>query len=151
MATYQTCIDLIKDMESCVLKAYADQGGIWTIGWGHTGPEVEDGLVWDQAYADTELALDIELLAERLRTRLTVVLGNNQFSALLSLGYNIGIAALGRSSALRLANAGNLDAVPAAIRLWNKSKIDGVLQVNRGLTARRAAECALWSLPDMHV
>ena len=141
-------IDLIKTMESCALKAYADQGGVWTIGWGHTGPEVKAGLVWTQAQADAALMADLDSRAAPLRAAITGVLGDNQFSALLSLGYNIGIANLTSSTALRHCNEAKLADVPAAILLWNKSKINGVLQVNYGLAGRRAAECALWHLPD---
>ena len=141
-------VDLIKSMEACRLGAYQDQGGIWTIGWGHTGPEVTGGLVWTQDQADAALDADLAGRAAQLSPLVTAALGANQFSVLLSLGYNIGMAALGGSSALRLANAGSFDAVPAAIAMWNKSRVNGVLQVNPGLVGRRAAEGALWTLAD---
>ena len=32
---------------ACASTAYADGGGVWTIGVGHTGPEVKRGLLWD--------------------------------------------------------------------------------------------------------
>ena len=38
--------------EGCRLTAYQDTLGIWTIGYGHTGPEVCEGLVWTQDQAD---------------------------------------------------------------------------------------------------
>jgi lysozyme len=137
-------------MEACVLTAYQDQGGIWTIGWGHTGPEVTAGLVWTQDQADAALDADLAGRAAQLSRLVTAALGANQFSALLSLGYNIGMGAAGLagSSALRLANAGSFDAVPAAIALWDKSRVNGELQVNPGLVGRRAAESALWRLAD---
>ena len=35
---------LHQTFEGCGLTAYADQGGVWTIGYGHTGPESACGL-----------------------------------------------------------------------------------------------------------
>lgn len=52
----------IKRDEGCVLTAYRDRNGVWTIGWGHTGKEVHAGLVWAQAQADDQLSADIERL-----------------------------------------------------------------------------------------
>jgi len=31
---------LTEQFEGCKLTAYQDQVGVWTIGYGHTGPEV---------------------------------------------------------------------------------------------------------------
>lgn len=53
-------IDLVKDREGCEHKAYWDKlGNVWTIGWGHTGPEVKDGLVWTQEQCDLMLNVDL--------------------------------------------------------------------------------------------
>ena len=141
-------IDLIKTMEACRLTAYQDGAGIWTIGWGQTGTDIKAGLKWTQAQADTALQNDLDSRVTRLRTLVTIPLGDNQFSALVSLSYNIGVPGLGSSSALRLANEGSFDAVPAAIMLWNKITVNGAKQVSPGLVGRRAAECALWALAD---
>ena len=46
---------LTKNFEGCVLTAYADQGGVWTIGYGHTGPGVHAGLTITQDQADALL------------------------------------------------------------------------------------------------
>ena len=50
---------LTKNFEGCVLTAYADQGGVWTIGYGHTGPGVHAGLTVTQDQADALLESDI--------------------------------------------------------------------------------------------
>lgn len=44
--------DYTRLCEGCALRAYRDSEGAWTIGWGHTGPEVVEGLSWDQGQAD---------------------------------------------------------------------------------------------------
>lgn len=57
----QLVADLKRD-EGLRLKAYPDPlsgGAPWTIGYGHTGPEVREGLVWTQAQADAALVADI--------------------------------------------------------------------------------------------
>ncbi len=45
--------------EELRLIAYRDSGGVWTIGWGHTGPEVHEGLVWTRAQAEAALKKDL--------------------------------------------------------------------------------------------
>lgn len=34
---------LVKSFEGCKLTAYEDQGGVCTVGYGHTGPDVHAG------------------------------------------------------------------------------------------------------------
>lgn len=50
--------DLTKFNEGCRLTAYQDGGGVWTIGWGHTGPDILEGLVWPQDKADAFFEVD---------------------------------------------------------------------------------------------
>lgn len=142
------CVDLVKTMEGCRLDAYQDIAGIWTIGYGQTGTDVKPGLRWTQAQADVALIHDLDRRSAALGELVTRPIGHNQFSALLSLSYNIGIEALRNSSALRHVNAGEFAAVPDSIKLWNKAKINGELKVSPGLAGRRAVECALWHLAD---
>lgn len=55
----QTIEDLRRH-EGCRLKAYRDTVGVWTIGYGHTGPEVKEGLEISQEQADDWLVEDVE-------------------------------------------------------------------------------------------
>jgi len=52
-------IDYVKFNEGCRLASYRDQFGKWTIGYGHTGPEVVEGMSCTQAQADEWLPLDL--------------------------------------------------------------------------------------------
>ena len=61
------CQNLIKISEGLKLEAYRDTGGIWTIGWGHTGPEVHKDLQWKQAQADIALYSDVMHAWEAIR------------------------------------------------------------------------------------
>lgn len=128
--------------EQCELIAYPDPGSTdgkpWTIGWGHTGPEVVPGLTWSQAQADAAFVADIAKFERGVTGLVKVPLTQGQFDALVLFHYNTG--ALGTSTLLRMVNAGDLTDARAQFARWNKN--DG--KVMRGLTRRRAAEEALW-------
>jgi len=132
----------IAEFEGLELKAYQDTGGVWTIGYGHTGPEVRKGLVWTKEQALQAFEKD----AKEREAQLTRMLGNcpttqNQFDALLSLGYNIGMYALEhKSTAFKEHCAGHYNRAAAAFMNWVKDngKIIG------GLVRRRQAERAMY-------
>ena len=50
---------MTKSEEGLRLTAYKDSGGVWTIGWGHTGPDVHEGLVWTREQAEEAFQRDI--------------------------------------------------------------------------------------------
>lgn len=142
-------VSLVKAGEGCRLVAYQDERGIWTIGWGHTGPEVHAGMQCSQAHADQQLERDLESFAHGVAAELPQVsIGDNAFSALVSLAYNIGLGAFAGSSVRHLVLTGPYLAIPAHIRLWDKVLVGGKLVSSPGLKWRRACECALWALPD---
>ena len=72
MSALAHAVALIKRWEGCVLRAYKCPAGVWTIGWGATGPDIVEGLRWTQAQADDRLARDVELLAGRGTGRIVV-------------------------------------------------------------------------------
>lgn len=129
--------------ESCQLVAYPDPGSKdgkpWTIGWGHTGPEVVKGLVWTQAQADAAFENDLLKFEARVARLVKVPLTQGQYDALVLFDYNTG--ALHSSTLLKLLNAGDYAGAQAQFKRWNKN--DG--KVMRGLIRRRAAEAALWA------
>lgn len=128
--------------ESCKLVAYPDPGSIdgnpWTIGWGHTGPEVRKGVVWTQAKADAVLLEDLRKHETRVARLVTVPLSQGQFDALVLFDFNTG--ALHSSTLLKLLNARDYIGAQGQFARWNKN--DG--KVMRGLIRRRAAEQALF-------
>jgi lysozyme len=129
----------IRKFEGCVLRAYQDVGGVWTIGVGHTGPDVIKGLVWTQEQADAELASDVERFEIAVSTACKVPLTQGQFDSLVSLAFNIGAGAFMSSTLVRKLNAGDLAGAAAQFVVWNRAA--GVF--NPGLLSRRAAE--LWT------
>ena len=137
------CISLVKEFEGCKLCSYQDQGGIWSVGYGTTGPFVTPNMKITQSTADAWLINHIDTVSAALTRMIKTPINENQFGALVSLAYNIGIGHFASSSALALLNEGFLEQVPSHIALWNK--VNDV--VNTGLVRRRAAEIALWNTP----
>ena len=87
--------DIERD-EGCVLRAYQDTVGVWTIGVGHTGPDVHKGLIWTQAQADAQLAQDIGGVVHGLDTRLPWwrKLNDGRQDVLVNMGFNLGVDGL---------------------------------------------------------
>lgn len=140
-------ISLIKSREGCQLAAYKDQGGVLSIGYGHTGREVTEGLTCTQDQADNWFNQDIRNTCATLTRLITVSLNENQFAALVSLAYNIGIGHFTDSTLLKVLNNGWFEQVPVQIARWNH--VNGV--VSDGLTKRRADEVRLWNKPFVDV
>lgn len=130
-------LKLLTTFEGRRLVAYQDQGGVWTIGYGHTGPEVQKGTNIGTDEAISLLQQDLEKFYH-LDQYLTEIVNDNQYSALICLAYNIGLTALKTSNVLRLVNEGE---DPTDVWLqWDH--INGV--VNNGLLNRRKAELKLY-------
>ena len=127
---------LIKRWEGCRLVAYKCPAGVWTIGWGSTGPGITEGVRWTQAQADERLARDVEKFMVGVRKLLRRPVTEAQLGAMTSLAYNIGIGAFGSSTLLRLFNAGQTDLAAAQFAVWRRAG-GKVLQ---GLVNRRADE-----------
>ena len=147
MKTSQTGIDLIKRFEGLELEAYQDIAGIWTIGYGHTGADVFEGWEISKFEAEELLRVDLVSREKAINDLVRVDINQNQFDALVSFVYNVGIGALERSTALRELNRGNYLKAAEALTLFNKATIRGVLTPVTGLTRRRLAEQALFLEP----
>lgn len=140
MIPSKNVIDLIKRWEGCVLEAYEDVGGIWTIGWGTTGPGIQEGLTITQTTADSMLLGHIRELGLSLTDLVGNSLSQNQFDACICLIYNIGMGAFRKSTLLKLLKAKDFKEASLQFSLWNH--VQG--KVVTGLTNRRAAERALF-------
>jgi lysozyme len=118
------------------VRAYQDIRGVWTIAWGHTGPEVVDGLVWTQAQCDQQFSKDLAHFEQQVRDSLKVEVNQNEFDAMVSFTYNVGHGALLTSTFLRLLNLNQRRA--AACHLCLFCKAGGLY--SDGLNVRRADE-----------
>lgn len=138
---------MIKRFEGLELEAYQDIAGVWTIGYGHTGPDAKPGARWTEAIAEAALTRDLELREDAVIRLVKVPVNQNEFDALVSFVFNVGAAALKSSTALKRLNQGDRLGAAEALTWWNKAKVDGVLREVRGLTDRRAAERSLFLKP----
>lgn len=126
-------IELIKKFEGCVLHAYKDPVGVWTIGYGHT-VGVKSGQKITQAQAEKFLKADL-VIYENAVTDSKAKVNQNQFDALVSFTYNCGAGSL-----KTLLSGRTLNEVSKALLLYNKAR-GRVLQ---GLVNRRKAEKELF-------
>ena len=138
-------IALIKKFEGCKLKAYKCSAGVPTIGYGATfyedGTKVKMTDVITQQRADELLAYHVGLFAAKVKPMIKSAVNDNQFSALVSFAYNVGVGALSKSTLLKKVNATQKDvSIAVEFAKWNKA--GG--KVLKGLESRRAAESALY-------
>lgn len=128
---------LIKSFELLSLQAYKDQGGEWTIGWGHTGKEVHEGLGWTQKQCNAQFERDVAERAEvHVNEAVKVPLSQGQFDALCSLCFNIGGTRFRASTLVKKLNAG--DVIGAARQFVRWKLVKG--SVSSDLLDRRARE-----------
>ena len=145
----QQAIDIIKEHEGFRESTYLDSAGIPTIGYGTTaaaglGIVPVPGMTISEKQAERFLIKAIEKFAAEIKPSIHRPMTDNQWSAFLSLAYNIGPGAFRRSSALRHFNNGETMRAADAILMWNKA--GG--KVLRGLQRRRMRERALFLTPD---
>ena len=156
----RAAIDLIHSFETLKLTSYKDPGsrnGLpITCGWGSTsdlqGRAIPLGAVWTKEYADAKFAQDlaafelgVNLLLDGAKTT------QNQFDALVSFAYNVGLdndadttaEGLGDSTLLKRHKAGDYPGAEEAFMSWF---FNDVKKMN-GLIRRRAAEAKLYGTP----
>jgi len=133
-------IDAIKEHEGLRLVAYLDSVGVWTIGYGDTGPDVVKGLTITKEEAEKRLRKRLVEFEGYVNTYVKVPLKQHQFDALVSLVYNIGPANFKTSTLLKKLNAGDYIGAADQFLVWDKGRVDGKLVVIKGLANRRAKE-----------
>lgn len=148
MKSSQKLVDLVKSFEGLRLEPYKCSAGVPTIGYGTTkypngvfvgmqDPEITAG------YAEQYLKHDLGKFEAGVTKVVTVPLSQNQFDALVSFSYNLGLGALKGSTLLKLLNAGKPSEAAKEFPRWNKA---GGKEL-AGLTKRRLAEQALFLAP----
>lgn len=135
-------LHLTQHFEQCRLKAYKDQGGVWTIGWGHTGPEVTEGLVWTKQQADEQLQLDYKYATHTVNGYVKVQLTQPEFDALCDFVFNVGGWAFAHSTMVKQLNAGNYTGAAEELLRWHFVKGKPCAD----LLARREQELDLWGI-----
>jgi lysozyme len=148
-------LELLKQWEGFKSKLYKDSAGLPTIGVGHllTKSELTSGKITinnvavdyangltDQQILDL-LSQDVDPAAAAVTARVKVTLSQNQFDALVSFTFNVGIGAFSGSTLLKVLNQSQYNQVPDQLLRWNKA--GG--KVVPGLTNRRQNEIKLWN------
>jgi len=137
--------DLIKHFEGCKLKAYKCPAGVWTISWGLTfypdGTKVKEGDVITQQQAEDYFNAIVDDFAKKVDALIKSNVTDNNFSALVSFAYNVGMGNFQRSTLLKKVNAKPKDpSIRAEFMKWTRAN-DKVLN---GLVRRREAEAKLY-------
>lgn len=139
MIPSQKCIDLVKYFEGFEDKAYLCPANVWTIGYGRTR-NVKEGDIVSEPQAERDLQEELIEFGEQVHRVVDSELTQQEFDALTSWTYNLGVGNLQSSTLLKKLNAGDKDSVPSEMLRWNKA----AGKVLAGLTKRRQAEADLW-------
>lgn len=137
---------LISGFEGKRMCAYPDpgtRGAPWTIGYGHTGPEVRPGLCISKEQADALLLADIRIAQTALAPCVRVPVSENERDGLTAWTLNVGGRNACGSTLVRKLNSGDYAAAAAEFPRWNRA--NG--QVMPGLTRRRRCEQRLFLTP----
>jgi lysozyme len=135
-------LDFIKKHEALRLQAYLPtKNDKWTIGWGHT-KTAQKNMIITEARAEELLRSDLKWVEEGIRGTVKVPLNQNQYDALGSLIFNIGMGNFSRSTLLKKLNAGDYKGAADQFLVWNKqkNKTTGQMEVLKGLVTRRKQE-----------
>ncbi len=130
---------LIKKWEGLRTNAYLCPANVWTVGYGHTRT-ARKGLIISHEEAEELLQEDLKRFEQAVVRLVTVQLNQNQFDALVSFTFNVGINALTGSTLLSLLNRKNyLGAAEQFLRWIRAGK-----NVLPGLVKRRREEYELF-------
>lgn len=142
MQAGKNCIDLIKKFEGLKLESYKCPAGLWTIGYGNTqwenGIKVKENQVIDIQRAEKLLTWELNNKKIGLSG---LKLSQNQFDALLSFIYNVGLGNWNKSTLLKKCKVNSDDSTihNEFLRWVNKGS-----SFEKGLTRRRMDESALY-------
>jgi len=146
----QACSALIRRFEGLQTKVYADPktgSAPYTVGYGHTGPDVHLGAIWAVKACEDALVTDITHAWDAVARLLSLSpTSQGQLDALVSFAFNVGVYGtpqhpkLRESTLLRKHKAGDFAGAADEFLKWiNKGS-----PVEAGLRTRRAAERALY-------
>ncbi|CAA2141602.1 lysozyme [Hyphomicrobium sp. ghe19] len=117
--------------------------GLWTIGYGSTGPGITKGTVWTKAQAEANLRKRLkehEAALNAKQKQYRVKLDQNQYDACISASWNLGHASSLFTEVFTRLKAGDEDGAANAFLKYDHA---GGVKV-RGLTTRRKAERKLF-------
>lgn len=126
--------------EGLRLGAYRCPAGKWTIGYGHTGDDVDEGMSITRAEATAMLSGDVAEVVAEVNGILVWDVTDGQFDALVDFAFNLGAQALKGSTLLRKLGSGDQEGAAAEFLKWDKARVNGRMVALPGLTKRRERE-----------
>jgi lysozyme len=143
-----TAVELVKHFEGLRTEAGQLRDGRWMVGYSHTR-FARKGVSVTPKDAEALLVYDLSQIADAITPLILTPLRQNQFEALLSFAFNIGLENFRHSTVLTWINQAALLQAAAAIELWRKAEFDGEELVVDALVRRRAFEKAHFlALPE---
>ena len=134
-------LEIIKKYEGFSSQAYRCPAGVWTVGWGHTGRDINKDTILTREEAELMLQKDVTNLQEQILFLLDDKPIANELDALTSLCYNVGVGAFKKSRLLKRINLKENGELIA--KEWIEfNKVNS--KVVKGLLRRRAEEICLY-------
>ena len=146
MTPSKNCIDLIKKFEGFRSEAYQDSVGIWTVGYGSTmwpdGKNVQPGQRMTIQEAEAVMTWELTRKGKEILSGLpTTIINQNQYDALVSFAYNLGVGALLKSTLFKKLKVNPNDpSIRAEFMRW----VNAGGKRLTGLVRRREAEANLY-------
>lgn len=141
----QKGIDLIKGFEGLILHPYQDIVGVWTIGYGSTycicGTKISAiTRTITQEIAEFMLRINVHIYESAVNGSITKPMNQNQFDAMVSLCYNIGVSNFKNSTLVRKFNDEDTKGAANQFPVW---RLAGG-KISQGLVNRRLKEQQLF-------
>jgi lysozyme len=129
---------LVQAQEGCRLDAYLDAVGVWTIGWGQTGPDIGPHTTWTPEQCDARLAQSLAHYQAGVTALCPRVPDGPRHDALTDFAYNLGLGALEHSTLRARVLADDWAGAAHECLKWNHAggKVLHGLTVRRGIEAR---------------
>ncbi|MEJ5352453.1 MAG: lysozyme [Melioribacteraceae bacterium] len=143
MKTSENGIAIIKKYEGLRLQAYRCPAGLLTIGYGHT-KTTKPGMVINKEMAELLLKQDLIEYEKAVNELVKVPLTQNQFDALISFIFNVGIGNFKKSTLLKKLNEWDYNGAAEEFMKWTKAKVEGGYKELPGLVKRRNEEKQLF-------
>ena len=139
-------LKLLTRLEGNVLTAYRCEAGVLTIGVGHTGADVTEGMVITEEESLTLLKKDVVKFERAVNKYFSVTIPQNKFDALVIFSFNVGIGNFSNSTLLRVINSNfNSPAVVNEFKRWvYVTNSSGEKVKSNGLVKRQNATSCLW-------
>lgn len=134
------CFDFVRPFEGNSLESYPDINGVWTIGRGHTGHDVQPGLKWTQEHVDAVFVADVIEAQSELLTTLITMPPATILTALTDFVFNLGIGHYNSSTLKMYVNRQQWSNVKTEILKWCHNHNGEVIP---DLLKRRQAEADL--------